>query len=89
MSDDVYCLYDETENTRTRYVSFVGNTNRFDLAITITDRFYGKFLILNLQSNRYAIIGEDDLQEPRYIESVYHISSEEADELTQFFYTLL
>jgi Protein of unknown function (DUF3055) len=82
-------LYDETENTRTRFVSFMGETNRFDLAITLTDRFYGKLLVLNLQSNRFAIIGPDDLEEPGYLEHVYGLSDEEADELRRFLGTIV
>lgn len=82
-------LYDETENTRTRYVSFMGETNRFDLAITVTDRFYGKLLVLNIQSNRFAIIGPDDLEEPGYLEYAFQLSEEEAEELKQFLYTLV
>lgn len=87
--NEMVFLYDEKENTTTRYISFVGNTNRFDLAITITDRFYGKMLVLNLQSNRYAIIGEDDLEEPGYLEYVYQLPEEEADELRNFLYSFM
>jgi hypothetical protein len=87
--DDLFFLYDDTETTRTRFVSFVGETNRFDLGITTTERFYGKLLVFNIQSNRFAIIGEDDLEEPGYLEHVYGISEEEATELKQFLYTLL
>ncbi len=82
-------LYDEKENTTTRYISFVGESNRFDLAITSTDRFYGKLLVLNLQSNRFAIIGEDDLEEPGYLEYVYQLSEEEATELRNFLYSFV
>ncbi|SFI87602.1 DUF3055 domain-containing protein [Thermoflavimicrobium dichotomicum] len=89
MNNDFMYLYDETENTRTRFVSFIGETNRFDLAITITDRFYGKLLVLNLQSNRFAIIGQDDLDEPGYLEHVYQLSEKEADELRQFLQTMI
>lgn len=37
-------LYDSQEDTRTRFVCFVGDLSmhRFDLAITSTNRFYGK-----------------------------------------------
>lgn len=87
--DELIYLYDEKENTTTRYISFVGNSNRFDLAITTTDRFYGKMLVLNLQSNRYAIIGEDDLEEPGYLEYVYQLSAEEATELRNFLYSFI
>ncbi|MFC7439675.1 DUF3055 domain-containing protein [Laceyella putida] len=89
MSNDWVFLYDDTVNTRTRFVSFMGETNRFDLAITVTDRFYGKLLVLNLQSNRFAIIGQDDLDEPGYLEHVYQLSEAEAEELRQFLYTMI
>lgn len=82
--EEIFYLYDETEETETRYVSFVGETNRFDLAITSTDRFYGKKLVLDIQSNRFAVIGTDDLEEPGYLEHVYNLSAEEAEELKAF-----
>lgn len=82
--EDLMYLYDDTENTRTRFVSFVGNTNRFDLALIVSNRFYGKVLVLNLQSNRFAIIGHDDLEEDGYLEHAFNISEEEAEELKDF-----
>ncbi|EGK07836.1 DUF3055 domain-containing protein [Kroppenstedtia eburnea] len=86
--DELYTLYDESETTQTRFISFVGEAHRFDLGITVTDRFYGKLLVFNIQSNRYALIGEDDLEEPGYIEHVYGISEAEAAELRDFLHTL-
>ncbi|MCX8046109.1 MAG: DUF3055 domain-containing protein, partial [Anoxybacillus gonensis] len=62
---------------------------RFDLAIVQTDRFYGKALILDLQSNRYAIIGSDDLQQPGYIEHIYNLNEEEANELRSFLHEIV
>ena len=79
-----YFLYDEKEDTKTRYVSFVGQTQRFDLAITQSSRFYGKQLVLNLQGNRFAIIGPDDLDEEGYLEYAFKLSEEEAAELRAF-----
>lgn len=87
-SEELIYLYDDEENTRTRYVSFVGETSRFDLGITTTERFYGKLLVFNIQSNRFAIIGQDDLNEPGYLEHIYGISEEEAEELQNFLSTL-
>jgi hypothetical protein len=88
MAGDFMFLYDETENTRTRFVSFAGEEARHDLAIVTTDRFYGKALVLDLQSNRFAIIGPDDLDEPGYLEHAYQLSEAAADELRQFLHTL-
>lgn len=85
-SDETFFLYDETEDTTTRFVSFIGETNRFDLAITMTDRFYGKRLVLDLQSSTYAVLGADDLEAPGYLEQAFKLSAEEAEELRQFLY---
>jgi hypothetical protein len=79
-----FFLYDDTVETRTRFVSFMGEHRRFDLAITQTDRFYGKYLVLDLQSNRFAIIGQDDLDEPGYLEHAYNLSEEDANDLRSF-----
>lgn len=77
-------LYDEKEATKTRFVSFVGETQRFDLAIVQSDRFYGKQLILNMQGNRFAIIGPDDIEEEGYLEHVFQLSIDDAEELRSF-----
>jgi hypothetical protein len=57
---------------------------RFDLAITSTNRFYGKKLVTDLQSGRTAIVGQDDLEEEGYLEHVFKLSEEEAADLNQF-----
>lgn len=78
-------LYDSTEETKTRFVCFVGDSlRRFDLAITTTNRFYGKKMVTDLQTGRTAVIGPDDLEAEGYLEHVYKISEEEAAELTAF-----
>ncbi|TDG00964.1 DUF3055 domain-containing protein [Paenibacillus piri] len=78
-------LYDSSEDTTTRFVCFVGESmRRFDLAITNTNRFYGKKLVTDLQSGRTAVIGPDDLEEEGYLEHVYKLTEEEAAELTEF-----
>lgn len=84
-----FFLYDDTVDTKTRFVGFAGKTERFDLAIVQTDRFYGKVLVLDLQSNRYAIIGSDDLREPGYIEHVYNLNEEDANELRSFLHEIV
>ncbi|WP_442601588.1 DUF3055 domain-containing protein [Paenibacillus sp. KN14-4R] len=78
-------LYDHKEDTTTRFVCFVGNCmRRFDLALVSTNRFFGKKIVIDLQSGRSAIIGPDDLNEEGYLEYVYKITEEEAQELNGF-----
>ncbi|MGM0875463.1 MAG: DUF3055 domain-containing protein [Bacillota bacterium] len=84
-----FFLYDDTVDTKTRFVSFTGENQRFDLAIIHSDRYYGKYIVLDIQSNRFAIIGEDDLKEPGYLEFAYKLNKEDADELRDFLYQLV
>jgi hypothetical protein len=83
MSEAIF-MYDETEETRTRFVGFIGETKRFDLALTSSQRFFGKTLVHDIQNGRSAIIGRDDLEEEGYLAYVYQLTDEEADELHQF-----
>jgi hypothetical protein len=84
-----FYLYDDTEESRTRFVSFMGEHQRFDLAIISSSRYYGKQLVLDVQSNRFAIIGSDDLDEPGYLEHAYKLAEEEAEELRSFLHELM
>ncbi|MFL0365049.1 DUF3055 domain-containing protein [Pseudobacillus sp. 179-B 2D1 NHS] len=79
-----FFLYDETESTKTRYISFMGEHQRFDLALIRTDRYFGKRLVLDIQGSRFAIIGQDDLEEPGYLEHAFNLTEEEAAELRDF-----
>lgn len=84
-----FFLYDDTVDTKTRFVSFMGENHRFDLAIIQSDRYYGKQIVLDIQSNRFAIIGEDDLKEPGYLEYAFKLNDEDAEELRDFLYELI
>lgn len=78
-------LADQTEETSTRFVTFIGGSmRRFDLALTATTRFYGKTLVTDLQSGLTAILGQDDLEEEGYLEHFYRLTDEEAADLRQF-----
>lgn len=79
-------MYDEQEETMTRFVGFVGN-HRWDLAITQTKHFYGKSLVINIQSGRSAILDKDDLSEDKVhllAEQFALSDEEEVQELAEF-----
>ncbi|MEK4509627.1 DUF3055 domain-containing protein [Paenibacillus anaericanus] len=87
---DLDFLSDSTESTSTRFVTFIGHSlKRFDLAVTTTGRFYGKKLVADLQNGKTAILGSDDLDEEGYIEHVFGINEEEANELRIFLYQVV
>lgn len=87
--EERFFLYNDLVDSKTRFVSFMGEQSRFDLAVIATDRFYGKKLVLDIQSNRFAIIGHDDLEEEGYLEHAFQISEEEAAELRAFLFEVV
>ncbi|MGE7691516.1 DUF3055 domain-containing protein [Lysinibacillus sp. NPDC097214] len=84
-----YFLYDDVEDTKTRFVSFAGDKLRYDLAILQSGRFFGKVLVMDIQFGRFAIIGPDDVEEPGYLEHVYNRTEEETVELREYLRELL
>ncbi|PEJ57358.1 cytoplasmic protein [Bacillus sp. AFS002410] len=81
---DRFFLYDDTTQAKTRFVSFMGEEQRHDLALIYSDRHYGKVIVLDMLSNRFAIIGQDDLKEEGYLEFAFGISEEKAADLLDF-----
>ncbi|WP_256760824.1 DUF3055 domain-containing protein [Cohnella sp. WQ 127256] len=78
-------LSDTTEQTTTRYVTFITpSLKRFDLAILSTNHFYGKKLVTDMMFGNSAVLGPDDLEEEGVLERVFRINEEEATELAQF-----
>lgn len=84
-----FFLYDDTVTTQTRFVSFMGESERYDLALVVSDRYYGKVLVLDILRNKFAIIGRDDLDEPGYLEYAYGLDEEGAAELRSFLYEVI
>jgi len=83
-------LSDSTEDTSTRYLTFISpNMHRFDLAVTSTNRFYGKKLVTDLQSGTTAILGPDDLEEDGYIAHIFKLEEEAAQDLIQLLYLVV
>lgn len=77
-----FLLYDETEHTTTRYVGYSGLHSRFDLAITTTAHFYGKKLVMSIQSGVTAILSPEDATNVPYLMDAFRIRDEE--EATEF-----
>ncbi|WP_340392155.1 DUF3055 domain-containing protein [Macrococcoides caseolyticum] len=81
-------LYDDEEQAKVRFVSFVGDS-RHDLTLIQTDRHYGKTIVLNTQSNKFGIIGRDDLDESGYIEHALGVNESDAEEIKSFLYEVI
>ncbi|GAA6819547.1 DUF3055 domain-containing protein [Helicobacter pylori] len=80
---DMY-LYDDDETAQVQFVGFVGEESRYDLMLVQTDRHFGKTIVLNIQTNKFGIIGTDDLEEDGYIAYILGVSEAEGNELNAF-----
>ena len=84
MPTHIDIMYDETELASTRFVGFVGDHGRFDLAIITTNNFFGKKIVHCLQTGRSAILNAEEAEQADYIQSTFQVSEQEADELSSF-----
>ncbi|ALN75913.1 MULTISPECIES: DUF3055 domain-containing protein [Staphylococcus] len=82
-------LYDDLEPSQVRFVGFVGDHSRYDLVLLQTDRHYGKTIVLNTQTNKFGIIGTDDLEEEGYIAYILGVNDDEAEEITAFLHEVI
>lgn len=80
---DMY-LYDDDESSQVQFVGFVGEYSRYDLMLIQTDRHFGKTMVLNMQTNKFGIIGIDDLEEEGYIAYILGVTENEGNEITEY-----
>jgi hypothetical protein len=71
-------LYEETEATESRFVGFLGTTERLDFVITSTSHFYGKKLVTCLQSRRCAILDAAEAEDVDLIKQQFDLDDEES-----------
>lgn len=77
-------LYDDDEAAQVQFVGFVGEESRYDLMLVQTNRHFGKTIVLNMQTNKFGIIGTDDLAEEGYTAYILDVNEAEGEELNAF-----
>ncbi|MBO9130323.1 DUF3055 domain-containing protein [Bacillus sp. 165] len=78
-------LYDEYENVKVRFIGFTTNDIRYDFGIVYTSMFFGKSLVVCMQTSRSALLGHDDIGNIAHLQQIFHIQTyEEAAELAEF-----
>ncbi|CAM4033106.1 hypothetical protein BAMA_09190 [Bacillus manliponensis] len=83
-------LYDEHENTKVRFLGFITNEMRYDFGIIYTNMFFGKPLIVCMQTGRSTLLGRDDVENIHHLKDVFKLKSEgEAMDLAQLFQVLV
>lgn len=83
-------LYDESEQVKVRFVGFVSEHGRYDFGIIYTKMFFGKPLVVCMQTGRSSLLSLEDVENLEYLQRVYNLRSrKEAEELAVFFRTNL
>ncbi|WP_028398863.1 DUF3055 domain-containing protein [Ectobacillus panaciterrae] len=78
-------LYDENETAKVRFIGFTTNDTRYDFGIVYTSMFFGKPLVICMQTNRVTLLGPDDIENTQHLRDIFRLrSSEEAEDLAQF-----
>lgn len=79
-------LYDENEKVKVRFVGFTTDQTRYDFGIVYTNMFFGKPLVVCMQSGRSTLLDPKDLEDLDYIQAVFRIKErQQASDLADFF----
>ncbi|CDQ39203.1 MULTISPECIES: SAV0927 family protein [Virgibacillus] len=84
MSTNYELIKDETITKEVRYISFMGNLQRYDFAFIQSEECPNKTIIINLRKNRFTEITKEDLQDRGRIEHIFQETNMEADEIRNF-----
>ncbi len=78
-------LYDESERAKIRFVGFVSEHGRYDYGIVYTHLFFGKPLVICMQTGRSSLLSIEDVENIEYLKQIFNLQSrEEAEELGIF-----
>ncbi|WLD95006.1 DUF3055 domain-containing protein [Alkalihalobacillus sp. AL-G] len=79
-------LYEEDETVKVRFVGFTTEHVRYDFGIIYTNMFFGKPLVVCMQTGRSTLMDAVDLKNTETIQKVFRIASkQEAKDLSTFF----
>lgn len=79
-------LYDEYENVKVRFIGFTTNDTRYDFGIVYTNMFFGKPLVICMQTSRSTLLEPSDLQDLDHLQSIFKISTRsQTVDLAEFF----
>ncbi|MGM9929877.1 MAG: DUF3055 domain-containing protein [Bacillus sp. (in: firmicutes)] len=79
-------LYDEYERVKVRFIGFTTNDTRYDFGIVYTNMFFGKPLVICMQTGRSTLLEQKDLEDLEYLQSAFRITTlEQTMDLAEFF----
>jgi hypothetical protein len=79
-------LYDEYEKVKVRFVGFTTKDTRYDFGIVYTNMFFGKPLVICMQTGRSTLLDPKDVENHEYLQRIFRIdTAEQASDLAEFF----
>ena len=79
-------LYDEHENVKSRFVGFTTEETRYDFGIVYTNLFFGKPLVVCMQTGRSTLLDPNDLENTEYLKKAFNMENyQQAEDLSEFF----
>ncbi|ASJ54731.1 hypothetical protein B5G50_17020 [Brevibacillus brevis] len=78
-------LYDVSENANVRFLGFISEGTRYDFGMVFTHKFYGKPLVICMQTGQSTLLSSEDAVNPGYLQKIFRLDSEnEAVALAEF-----
>lgn len=77
-------LYEEMERATIHFAGYASEKNRYDFAIIFTEQFFGKPIVMCMQTGRSALLCVDDLNNVDYLQKSFSVRPDEAEELSLF-----
>mgnify|MGYP001177951609 CR=1 FL=1 len=78
-------LYELSEEAKVQFTGFVSDHKRYDFAFIFTDHFFGKTLVICMQTGKSSLISFEDAGQIDFLQRVFAIREhEEAEELSLF-----
>lgn len=79
-------LYDESEKAKVRFVGFTTDDFRYDFGLVYTNMFFGKPLVICMQTGRSTLLDPQDILDLDHLQKVFSIrTKKEAEDLAEFF----
>ncbi|WP_128895049.1 DUF3055 domain-containing protein [Longirhabdus pacifica] len=76
-------LYTLNENCQVHFVGFASEVARYDIAIVFTEQFFGKPLVVCMQTGKSALLSAEDLSNVDYLQKTFNTQTkQEAKELS-------
>ncbi len=79
-------IYDEHENVKVRFIGFTTEHTRYDFGIIYTNMFFGKPLVVCMQTGRSTLLDPKEIEDIEYLQNVFRIpDKQQAADLAEFF----